>query len=163
MRIRTAKMEDEVFVREIAGEVFSLYGDYRPLLPKWFRVPGVMTFISEEDRGRTGYVMLAFFREKSHLVGDVLAIAVAPEAQNRGIGRMLLQHAVLVCEQASEHSPVNSVRLSVAHTNARARHLFESCGFALVQGDFGTYEGGQTALHMERPIPLPEPPEAGEL
>ena len=142
-------------MREVAGEVFSAYGDYRPLLPKWFNVPGVMTFICEDDRATTGYVMVGFFREKEHLVGDVLAIAVVPELQNRGIGRMLLEHAVLVCEQTSEHSPVRAIRLSVAHTNVRARHLFESCGFALVEGDFGTYEGGQTALHMERPIPLP--------
>jgi ribosomal protein S18 acetylase RimI-like enzyme len=155
MRIRGARPEDEAFVREVAGEVFSAYGDYRPLLPRWFRVPGVMTYVSEDEKARTGYVMVAFFREKEALVGDVLAIAVVPSLQNRGIGRMLLQHAVQVCEQASEHSPVRAIRLSVAHTNARARHLFESCGFGLVDGDFGTYEGGQTALHMERPIPLP--------
>ncbi len=158
MRIRGAKPDDEAFVREIAGEVFSPYGDYRPLLPKWFNVPGVLTFISEDDRARTGYVMVAFFRENDLLVGDVLAIAVVPEMQDRGIGRVLLEHAVLVCEQASEHSPVRAIRLSVAHTNVRARHLFESCGFALVDGDFGTYEGGQTALHMERPIPPPQKP-----
>lgn len=155
MRIRSARPEDEEFVRDIAGEVFSLYGDYRPLLPRWFRVPGVMTFISENELERTGYLMLAFFREKEHLVGDVLAIAVIPGQQNRGIGRMLLQHALVFCEDASERSPIKSVRLSVAHTNARARHLFESCGFELVEGDFGTYEGGQKALHMERPVVTP--------
>jgi hypothetical protein len=125
MRIRSARSEDEEFVANIAGEVFALYGDYRPLLPRWFRAPGVMTFISENEQGRTGYLMLAFFRETEHLVG----------------------------EQASERSPLRAIRLSVAHTNARARHLFESCGFQLLEGDFGTYEGGQKALHMERPIP----------
>ncbi len=158
MRIRSARSEDEEFVAAIAGEVFALYGDYRPLLPRWFRVPGVMTFISENEQGRTGYLMLAFFREMDHLIGDVLAIAVVPDYQNRGIGRMLRQHALLVCEQASERSPIRAVRLSVAHTNARARHLFESCGFQLLEGDFGTYEGGQKALHMECLIPLANSP-----
>ncbi len=143
-------------MREIAGEVFALYGDYRPLLPRWFRVPGVMTFVSENELGPTGYLMLAFFREKQHLIGDVLAIAVAPDHQDQGIGRMLLQHALQFCEEASERSPINAVRLSVAHTNARARHLFESCGFELLDGDFGTYEGGQKALHMERLVRLPD-------
>lgn len=141
-------------MRDLAGEVFAIFGDYRPLLPRWFRAPGVLTYVSEGKEGRTGYVMLAFFREEGRLVGDVLAIAVGPDFQNRGIGRLLLQHAISVCEQMAEHTGVSAVRLSVAATNARARHLFASCGFCEVAGDFGTYQGGQRALHMERPVPL---------
>ncbi len=152
VRVRAANAADEEFVRELAGEVFSPYGDYRPLLPKWFKVPGVMTFVSEEGKERTGYVMVAFFREEAGLVGDVLAIAVEPAHQGRGTGRTLLSHAIAVCEQVAEHSPVQGIRLSVASTNARARHLFESLGFLLVDGDFGSYEGGQKALHMRRPV-----------
>jgi ribosomal protein S18 acetylase RimI-like enzyme len=122
------------------------------LLPKWFHLPGVLTWVSEDGDANTGYVMLAFFREGDALVGDVLAIAVRPEFQGRGIGRMLLQHAVQICEETAEHSPVVGVRLSVAATNDRARHLFETSGFHEVDGDFGSYEGGQKALHMRRPI-----------
>ncbi len=153
--VRPARPSDESFIGELAGQVFSVFGNYQPLLPKWFKAPGIVTYISELDQGRTGYLMLGFFRDARALVGDVLAIAVAPEYQGRGIGRMLLEHAIAACERASEHSPVRAIRLSVADSNARARHLFASCGFALVPGDFGSYEGGQEALHMERPIPLP--------
>ena len=152
MRIRSAIPEDESFVRELAGEVFSPYGDYRPLLPKWFRVPGVLTFISESNACPRARLMLAFFNEGGALVGDVLALAVRPEFQRQGIGRTLLQHAFLTCEQVTERTPVRAVRLSVAASNAPARALFASAGFVELAGDFGTYEGGQKALHMERAV-----------
>lgn len=152
MLVRHATLDDLDFVTELAGEVFTLYGDYRTLLPKWFRTSGVMTSVSEADGERTGYVMLAFFAEGKALVGDVLAIAVAPGHQGKGIGRMLMQHAVTTCEQISEHTPVRAMRLSVADTNSRAQALFTSFGFKRLSGDFGQYDGGQQALHMERPI-----------
>jgi len=150
--VRNATLDDLDFVTEIAGEVFTLYGDYRTLLPKWFRTSGVMTSVSEADGVRTGYVMIAFFADGKALVGDLLAIAVAPQHQGRGIGRMLMQHAVTVCEQVAEHTPVRALRLSVADTNSRAQSLFTSFGFKRLNGDFGQYDGGQQALHMERPI-----------
>ena len=150
--VRAALPDDIEFVREIAGEVFSSFGDYRKLLPKWFETPGVMTFLSQREGERTGYVMLAFFREGRTLVGDVLAIAVSPAHQGKGIGRMLMQHAVTVCEQVAEQSPVRALRLSVADDNERAQKLFLSFGFQRLEGDFGRYDGGQQALHMERPL-----------
>lgn len=150
--VRAASVDDVPFIGELAGDVFAPFGDYRALLPKWFRTPGVMTFVSEVDRERTGYVMIAFFRDGGWLVGDVLAIAVSPAHQRRGIGRMLMQHAVTVCEQVAEHSPVRALRLSVADGNERALRLFCSFGFKKVEGDFGQYEGGQQAFHMERPL-----------
>lgn len=148
--VRAAKNDDLDFVRDLAGDVFGLYGDYRTMLPQWFSTPGVMTFVSESEGERTGYVMLAFFPDGRALAGDVMAIAVAPGHQGKGIGRMLLQHAVTVCEQVAEHTPVRAMRLSVADTNARAQRLFASFGFAPVGGDFGKYDGGQQAIHMER-------------
>lgn len=152
MLVRNATPNDLEFVGELSGDVFTLYGDYRTLLPKWFRTAGVMTYLSESEGERTGFVMLAFFPEGKALVGDVLAIAVDPAHQGKGIGRMLLQHAVTVCEQVAEQSPVRAMRLSVADTNARAQRLFTSFGFRKLEGDFGKYDGGQEALHMERPI-----------
>jgi ribosomal protein S18 acetylase RimI-like enzyme len=150
LHIRRGRPDDEPFIRDLAGEVFSVYGDYRPLLPKWFRVPGVETFVGEHDCLPLGYVMIAFFQDGPSLVGDVLAIAVAPGHQRQGIGRALLHHAIDVCEAATGPGGVHAIRLSVAATNAPARHLFLSCGFRELDGDFGVYDGVQKALHMER-------------
>jgi GNAT superfamily N-acetyltransferase len=102
VRVRSASPSDEAFIGELAGEVFAIFGDYRPLLPRWFRSAGVLTYISEHDDERTGYLMLAFFKDGKDLVGDVLAIAVAPGHQNRGIGRVLMEHAIQACERAAE-------------------------------------------------------------
>jgi ribosomal protein S18 acetylase RimI-like enzyme len=146
---------DETFVRDIAAEAFAPYGDYRSILPRWLRMPGVKTYLSENEKSLTGYIMVAYFRDFQNLVGDILAIAVAPEFRGRGIGRALLRHAVSVCEKASEHYPVRAIRLSVADTNTRAFDLFKSCGFQELEGDFGYYEGGQKAIHMECPIRNP--------
>jgi ribosomal protein S18 acetylase RimI-like enzyme len=150
--VRSAVPQDIDFVRELASEVFTPFGDYSELLPKWFKTAGVMTYVSQSESDRTGYVMLAFFREERVLVGDVLAIAVAPQYQGRGTGKMLMQHAVTVCEQMAEQTPVRSIRLSVADTNERAQRLFLSFGFKQVDGEFGKYDRGQQALHMERPL-----------
>ena len=150
--VRAASRDDLEFIRDTAGEVFSVFGDYRSLLPRWFATTGVMTFVSESEGERTGYGMLAFFREGPWLVGDLLAIAVAPAHQRKGIGRMLMQHAITVCEHVAEHSRVRALRLSVADSNLRAQRLFTSFGFQQIEGDFGKYDGGQQALHMERPI-----------
>jgi ribosomal protein S18 acetylase RimI-like enzyme len=152
VRVRVATSADLGFIGATAGDVFSLYGDYRALLPRWFSTAGVMTFLSESEGEPTGYVMLAFFLENRWLVGDLLAIAVSPGHQGKGIGRMLMQHAVTVCEQVAEHSPVRALRLSVADTNERAQRLFTSFGFREIEGDFGRYDGGQQALHMEREL-----------
>jgi len=150
--VRTATGADLDFVTDLAGEVFTVYGDYRTLLPQWFRTSGVTTYVSESGGVRTGYVMLAFFTEGRLVVGDVLAVAVAPAHQSRGIGRMLMTHAITLCEQIAEHTPVRALRLSVADTNSRAQALFSSLGFQRLEGDFGRYDGGQQALHLERPI-----------
>jgi len=152
VRVRAAAHDDVDFVRDLAGEVFAPFGDYRQLLPKWLKTPGVMTFVAESDGERAGYVMIAFFRESCWLVGDILAIAVAPKYQGLGVGRSLMQHAVSLCEQEAARSPVRAMRLSVADTNERAQRLFLSFGFVNLEGDFGQYDGGQQALHMERPI-----------
>lgn len=151
VRIREARQEDEAFVAGLAT-LFSALGSYEEILPSWFRLPGVHTFISENAQARTGCVMVAFFHEEEGLVGDVLAIAVAPEWQGLGVGRTLLEHAVEFCEWMAERAPVRRVRLSVASTNARARSLFHGCGFVEREGDHGVYEGGQQALLLERPI-----------
>lgn len=156
MRIRIANpIIDENFVRDIAAEAFAPYGNYRNILPRWLRMPGVKTYLSENEQTLTGYIMVAYFRDFQNLVGDILAIAVAPEFRGRGIGRTLLRHAISACEEAAELYPVRAIRLSVADSNTRALELFKSCGFQKLAGDFGYYEGGQKAIHMEHPIRRP--------
>jgi len=56
-------------------------------------------------------------------------MAVAPQWQNRGIGRRLMEEALHV---AAEHGW--QAKLEVHRDNAAARHLYASCGFTDLEG-----------------------------
>jgi ribosomal protein S18 acetylase RimI-like enzyme len=142
-------------VRRVAEEVFSDFGDYGHILPDWLVHDGVLTFVAEEDAQPIGFTMIGFYRVDEATLSyaaDLLAIAVAPEAQSKGVGRRLLEHAVATSRAARKKLPVRELRLSVADTNARARKLFVAAGFVDVPGEHGRYDGGQRALHMTRPL-----------
>jgi ribosomal protein S18 acetylase RimI-like enzyme len=154
VRIRRGNGADGPFVREVAIEVFQHLGDYGRILPTWLLHDGVLTHIAEEAGVAVGYTMLGFYpvgtAGSSGLVADLLAIAVSPRAQGRGVGKRLLQHAIEHVRDAQRRLPVREIKLSVADSNSRARKMFAQFGFALVPGEHGYYDGGQVALHMAK-------------
>jgi [ribosomal protein S18]-alanine N-acetyltransferase len=156
LRIRRATAADSNFVREVAVGVFHHLGDYGRILPTWLLHEGVLTHIAEEAGRPLGYTMLGFYPVgsggSSGLVADLLAIAVSPRAQGRGIGKKLLQHAIEHVRDAQKRLPVREIKLSVADSNARARRMFAQFGFVVVPGEHGYYDGGQVALHMARTV-----------
>jgi len=152
-RIRRGGANDVAFVKQVAIDVFSHFGDYGRILPTWLLHDGVLTHVAEEGGVAVGYTMLGFYPvPKDEFVADLLAIAVAPFAQGRGVGRRLLEHAMHHVHAARRRLHLREMRLSVADTNLRARKLFIAHGFRVVEGDHGWYDGGQLALHMIRPI-----------
>lgn len=169
LRLRRGGAGDADFVREVAVQVFAQFGDYGRILPTWLVHDGVLTHVAEqlaaEEAARpVGFTMLGFYpsvpgpTEGDEFVADLLAIAVAPPAQGRGVGRRLLEHAIAQVQAAARRLPIRELRLSVADTNMRARRLFQQFHFRLVHGDHGFYDGGQLALHLARPL---EPHESG--
>ena len=154
VRIRRGGTGDGAFVRAVAEQVFAELGDYGRILPTWLLHDGVLTHIAEEGGVAVGYTMLGFYSaaapRQHEYVADLLAIAVAPSAQGRGVGKQLLDHAVGQAALARRRLPVTELRLSVAEPNARARALFHQFGFTFVEGEHGRYDGGQRALHMSR-------------
>jgi ribosomal protein S18 acetylase RimI-like enzyme len=154
VRIRRGGTGDARFVREIAELVFAELGDYGRILPTWLMHDGVLTHVAEDDGVPVGYTMLGFYSapppRQHEYVADLLAIAVAPSAQGRGVGKQLLDHAIGQASLARRRLPVTELRLSVAEPNARARALFQQFGFRFVDGEHGRYDGGQRALHMAR-------------
>lgn len=149
--IRPGRTSDHRFVGEVAIEVFSHLGDYGRIIPEWLSHEGVLLFILEEEGAPLGFTMLGFYRLPGAQVtyaADLLAIALKPAAQGRGLGRRLLQHAITTARAARSRLPVRELRLSVAEPNARARRLFAGAGFFEETGNHGTYDGGQKVLHM---------------
>jgi ribosomal protein S18 acetylase RimI-like enzyme len=95
------------------------------------------------DRGDTEFVLGAFSvgdlvgmvgcrREdgvKCRHVGMIWGMYVAPESRRRGVGRRLLEHAVVRARQWTE---MDHLWLSVVTTQAAARRLYAACGFRVI-------------------------------
>jgi ribosomal protein S18 acetylase RimI-like enzyme len=90
----------------------------------------------------------------SQVVADLLALAVLPSFQRRGIGTKLLHHVIEVAERVAPSSHITMLRLTVAETNTGAQRLYARYGFRVIDGS-ATYDRGQKALRMARPLILP--------
>jgi ribosomal protein S18 acetylase RimI-like enzyme len=111
-----------------------------------------------QGRGR-GFAMLGFYMEDptgtgagpQQVVADLLALAVLPNQQRRGIGGKLLTHVIEVAERVAPSSRIQALRLTVSETNAGAQRMYARAGFRVVDGS-ATYDRGQRALRMARPL-----------
>jgi len=169
--VRPATPADRGWVRVLAAEVFGSYGDYGRLVPEWMSGAGVKTIILTEAMDAAGFAVTCMARVPStrgpagapsvgaepgdaSLAVDLMAIAIEPARQGRGLGRWLLEVVVEGAQElaSSTDLPIVEVTLTVAEDNEIARGLFTSAGFVAVGGGGGTYPGGQVALQMARPI-----------
>src|SRR5262245_202099 len=138
---------DPEWIRATAAEVYARLGDYGKIIPSWMSHPGVLTFVEAIDEGgaevRRGFILIGFYEPDdlvpARVVADLLAIAVAPDQQRRGVGRTLLEFAVDVAELAHPGAPVREIRLTVAEDNAPALALFRSTGFEVLDPEHGAY------------------------
>ena len=137
-------------MRWITEAVFTVFGEYGSWLPGYLGHPGVWTFVYEEHEQANGFAMLGVLdpEDDGTRAADLLAIAVRPGCQDRGIGRSLLARVVDKAMTLKGILGVHEVRLTVADTNERARHLFGEFGFEPIPGDHGLYEKGQRALRL---------------
>jgi ribosomal protein S18 acetylase RimI-like enzyme len=161
--IRRCRPDDHEWIRTTAVDVYRELGDYRTIIPSWLGHPGVLAYVDvDEQETRRGFILVGFYAppdldptatsDVEACVADLLAIAVAPAFQRRGLGRGLLEHALRVAQAARAQRIVLEIRLTVAADNDGARALFRAAGFELLDGDYGTYGGGQQALRLHRPL-----------
>ena len=141
---------------DLGAEVYASLGDYRAIMPGWVEHPGVSGFVDVDEQGeRQGFILVGFYDPqeggKASLIADLLAIAVAPAHQRKGVGRRLLGYAVDFALEATKQVPIAEIRLTVADTNAPARALFAEFGFAEIPGQqLGRYDRGQVAMRMRK-------------
>lgn len=155
--IRRAEVADHPWIIATGAEAYRDLGDYTRILPSWLEQPGVLAWIDHDLTGRgRAFAMLGFYTEAPNnqvpeVVADLLALAVLPAFQRRGIGNKLLTHVIEVAERVAPSSRIEALRLTVAETNLGAQRLYERAGFRIVDGS-ATYDRGQRALRMARPL-----------
>jgi ribosomal protein S18 acetylase RimI-like enzyme len=161
--------EEADWIRRTAALVYAELGDYGKIIPSWMSHAGVMTYLETipapvpapgrlagEGEIRRGFILLGFYEPSDapgRLAADLLAIAVAPEHQRKGVGRSLLEFALEIATVAGEQAPVSEMRLTVAATNPAGLALFRAHGFEVLDERHGAYDGGQRAIRMRRRLP----------
>src|SRR5690349_9301240 len=108
--IRRAEVADHPWIIATGAEAYRDLGDYTRILPSWLEQPGVLAWIDHDIQGRgRGFAMLGFYLDDgarstspqtpdkaTPVVADLLALAILPAFQNKGIGTKLLHHVIEV-------------------------------------------------------------------
>ena len=154
--IRRAEVADHPWIIAAGAEAYRDLGDYTRILPSWLEQPGVLAWIDHDLAGRgRAFAMLGFYLEattpNAEVIADLLALAVLPAFQRRGIGKKLLTHVIEVSERVAPSSRITALRLTVAETNTAAQRMYARAGFRVIDGS-ATYDRGQRALRMARPL-----------
>lgn len=166
--IRRAEVQDHPWIIATGAAAYRDLGDYTRILPSWLEQPGVLAWIDDDIHGRgRGFAMLGFYTEEAaatattrsnghqqQVIADLLALAVLPGFQRRGIGSKLLVHVIDVAERVAPSSRISQLRLTVAEDNIGAQRLYARNGFHIIEGA-ATYDRGQKALRMVRALGPP--------
>jgi len=152
LTLRPKRASDDEFILSLSERVFAIYSTFPDAaMNSMLRQHGARVAIAEVGRTRVGFIVVSFERLRRDFgpwsrpaIARLDAIAVRPDAQGRGVGRVLLIHAE---EIAREHDAV-SLTLRTAETNTRARRLFESSGFLTLLALEDNYKDHQRALAM---------------
>jgi ribosomal protein S18 acetylase RimI-like enzyme len=150
--VRPVVAGDEAFLLGLAQRVFFAYArDPSRTMRSVLAGRDAQVMVAEQDSTQVGFVALQleplgsdFGPWTRPLAARIEAIAVRSDAQGRGIGRRLLEHA----EAAARARGARSLSLATGEKNARARHLFDSAGFMQLTVVEGYYARGQAAVLM---------------
>lgn len=95
-----------------------------------------------------GYVCIMSLFEEA----QILNIAVAPEHRGRGVGRMLLERAIIVARDKGAEALILEVRVS----NLAAIGLYDRYGFERYYVRKRYYEGKEDAVLMKKALTCPD-------
>lgn len=158
--IRRATGFDRSWMIATASEAFAHLGDYQRILPSWLDQPGVLSWVDEHLSTRRGLAVLAFYGEALpagqhglRVVADLLALAVPPPFQRKGLGSALLAHVLRIVDSMGVSAGAREVRLTVEASNAVAQRMYERAGFTLHRELASNYESGLVGWRMTRPLP----------
>lgn len=124
VRIRPAERDDLDAIRDIEVRAF---GDpwSRDSFASLLHERLVLFAVAVDDAQRVAGYVVAWFVAGEGEIGNV---AVDPALRGRGIGRQLLEHAIVDARRRG----VGQIYLEVRESNAAARRLYEQRGFSAI-------------------------------
>lgn len=146
MTIRPAKGSDVAFIQGLSKLVFSRYGPYEDILSAWFESDITITLLAFMKKRPVGFAMLGRHPHEgdSHQVAELLAIAVEPTKQKRGVADFLMNEILGKARKLR----IEIVLLHTALENGPAQRLFIKHMFAPSGIKKSFYPKGQDALLM---------------
>lgn len=151
---------DVEHIRRLSKSVFSEFGPYASLLPRFFATQGVTTYMAREGKEVLGFVLLGFLpwadsdgAKGEPWIADILAIAVKPTHQHRGVGRLLMRQAFVLTQEMADWREIREIQLTCAENNQIGLAFFKSLGFQVIDRNHGHYANGQKALRLSRAYP----------
>lgn len=150
IKIRPARPSDSLYVAQLSERVFRIYGPYEKIISSWLESGMTMTLVAQINKKPAGFVMISHLPQESNPqhVSELLAIAVAPEKQRMGIGKMLLKEV----EKKAAQMGISELFLHTAEENRAAQDLFAKNEYVLRGINKGFYPAGQNALIMSKKI-----------
>ncbi len=142
--VREAREDD---LKEVLDIEYKCFPDPYPLelLYRLRSLYSDMFLVAEVEDKVVGYVIGAI---KWFRTGHILAIAVDPPYQGRGIGSKLMEEIM----QRFQLKGARIARLEVRKSNVMAQNFYRKLGFAERFEVPFYYEDGETAIAMERDL-----------
>jgi ribosomal-protein-alanine N-acetyltransferase len=103
--------------------------------------PHGWSWVAEKEGIIVGYLCGWFVVDE----GEILKVAVHPSSRRCGVGKVLLEEAMLIAGQRE----IRTLHLEVRVSNRAAITLYEICGFHEVGSRKRYYEDGEDALLMK--------------
>jgi ribosomal protein S18 acetylase RimI-like enzyme len=148
-------------VTELAQEAFLRFGEYREFIGRLMVREDVVTGLLVEpghaEGELAGFIQVGLIPdEDGRVMGNILAIALAPRCRFQGLGPLLLRWAIEQIQHLHQNTPMKSIQLTVAPDNEAAVRLFTRFGFSFVKDEVEHhYASGVQACDMCRPVFLP--------
>lgn len=149
---RAATEGDRDFIERVSRDGFAAYARDPAKSIRWMaREPTTLVELAVDAREPLGFFILRLIRHPRAFgpwarpsVARLDAIAVAPEARGRGVGRALLDHA----ERTAMDEGAVVLSLATALQNHVARELFGRAGYQALAPLGPYYRGGKHAVAM---------------
>lgn len=136
---------DLATVSEIENESFSAawtLKDFQEII----NYNNVLPLVAKAEENFVAYVLLGF----SENIVTILKFVIAPEFRRRGLGKTILPGVLNFIKQQKNFT---TARLHVNTKNFAAVHLYEICGFKIIERLKNYYKkNNEDAFLMERQI-----------